>query len=76
MNSAECLDYIVLHEMLHMLERTHGRRFVQRLDDAMPQWRQVRDLLNDLPAGHASWNDETSVLTTGGNQSSSLAALP
>lgn len=65
---SECLDYIVLHEMLHMLERTHGRRFVQRLDEAMPQWRQVRDLLNGLPAGYERWDEadrERQPLTVG-----------
>jgi predicted metal-dependent hydrolase len=47
----ECLDYIVLHELAHLRERTHSDRFFALLDHGMPQWRDVRRLLNDLPLG-------------------------
>jgi hypothetical protein len=52
----ECLEYIVLHEMVHLLERTHGPRFVALMDQLMPQWRQTRTLLNRLPARHEEWS--------------------
>jgi predicted metal-dependent hydrolase len=52
----ECLDYIVLHEMVHLLEPTHGPKFVNRMDRFMPNWRATRDLLNSLPARHERWN--------------------
>ena len=52
----ECLEYIVVHEMVHLLERTHGARFVARMDRVMPDWRERRDLLNRLPVGHQWWS--------------------
>jgi len=52
----ECLEYIVVHEMIHLLERTHGERFVSILDDCLPRWRQRRDSLNRLPVRHEHWS--------------------
>ena len=52
----ECLEYIVLHEMVHLLEPTHNTRFARLLDDFMPQWRQYRDILNGLPVRHERWS--------------------
>jgi len=51
----ECLEYIVVHELAHLLERRHNERFVELLDAKMPQWRQYRDLLNGLPLAHEEW---------------------
>jgi predicted metal-dependent hydrolase len=45
----ECLDYVVLHELAHLRERTHSPEFFALLDHSMPQWREVRRMLNDLP---------------------------
>ena len=45
----ECLNYVVLHELAHLRERTHSATFFALLDQAMPSWREVRRLLNDLP---------------------------
>lgn len=42
------LEYVLLHEMAHLRYPDHGARFIALLDDAMPQWREVRRLLNDL----------------------------
>ena len=42
----ECLDYVVLHELAHLRERTHSAEFFALLDQGMPQWREVRRLLN------------------------------
>ena len=53
---AACLEYIVLHEMVHLLEPTHGPRFVALMDRFMPGWRDTRNLLNQLPARHERWN--------------------
>src|SRR5205823_4452984 len=52
----ECLDYLVLHEMVHLLERKHGPQFVALMDRHMPDWREVRALLNRLPARHEAWD--------------------
>jgi predicted metal-dependent hydrolase len=44
-----CLDYIVLHELAHLIVRTHDERFVKILDKHMPDWRLRRELLNRTP---------------------------
>lgn len=51
----ECLEYIVLHEMVHLLEPTHNARFTRLLDHFMPQWQHYRDTLNGLPVRHERW---------------------
>jgi len=51
----ECLEYIVVHELAHLRERTHGPRFVAIMDRMLPNWRETRELLNRLPARHESW---------------------
>jgi predicted metal-dependent hydrolase len=50
-----CLEYLVVHEMIHLLEPTHNARFVGLMDGAMPQWRIVRERLNRLPVRHEAW---------------------
>ncbi len=51
----ECLEYIVVHEMVHLLERTHNDRFVALMDKFMPKWRFHRDELNRFPVKHEDW---------------------
>jgi hypothetical protein len=51
----ECLDYIVVHEMVHLLEPTHNSRFTALMDLYMPTWRFHREVLNRLPVRHQSW---------------------
>lgn len=51
----ECLEYLVVHEMVHFLEPTHNDRFVALMDRFMPNWRSRRDLLNSLPVRHEEW---------------------
>jgi predicted metal-dependent hydrolase len=51
----ECLEYIVVHEMAHMLEPTHNVRFIALMDRFMPNWRLRRDHLNQLPVRHEQW---------------------
>ena len=51
----ECLEYIVVHEMAHLLEPTHNTRFVSLMDQFMPQWRIYRDVLNQLPLRQVTW---------------------
>ena len=45
----QCLEYIVVHEMMHLLEPTHNARFIALMDRFMPQWQERRQLLNRLP---------------------------
>lgn len=49
----DCLDYILLHELVHLREPTHGPGFIQTMDRLMPQWRDRRDELNRLPVRDA-----------------------
>jgi hypothetical protein len=51
----ECLEYIVVHEMVHLLEPTHNARFVGLMDRLLPQWRFRREQLNRLPLRHEAW---------------------
>jgi predicted metal-dependent hydrolase len=50
-----CLEYIVVHEMAHLIERTHNRRFTQLMDDLLPDWRTRRSDLNESPLPHEEW---------------------
>ncbi len=51
----ECLEYIVVHEMTHLLEPTHNARFISLMDQFMPKWRFYKDELNKLPVRHENW---------------------
>jgi len=53
--SPECLEYVIVHELVHLLEPTHNQRFVALMDKFMPQWRQFRDELNRQPLSHQEW---------------------
>lgn len=44
-----CLEYVVVHEMAHLLERSHGPRFVAILDKHLPTWRRSKDALREFP---------------------------
>ncbi|WP_151448965.1 M48 family metallopeptidase [Lacisediminimonas profundi] len=52
----ECLEYIVVHELVHMLEPSHNVRFVGLMDRFMPKWQSHRQLLNSLPVRQESWD--------------------
>ena len=51
----QCLEYIIVHEMVHLLERHHNDRFAACMDNFMPQWRLHRAELNRGPLGHETW---------------------
>lgn len=51
----QCVEYILVHELTHLLERHHNERFTGLMDSHMPQWRQYRDMLNKAPLGHEDW---------------------
>jgi len=50
-----CLEYVILHEMVHLLERHHNERFLYYMDTFLPNWKQIRTELNNLPVSHADW---------------------
>ena len=52
---ARCLEYVVVHELVHLLERNHGDRFKALMDRYLPAWRGCREELNQAPLGHTPW---------------------
>ena len=50
-----CLEYIVVHEMIHLLEPTHNERFRALMEQFMPKWQFYREELNRLPVRHEEW---------------------
>ena len=52
----ECLEYIVVHELVHLLEPTHNARFVALMDRFMPKWQFHRQVLNRLPVRRETWS--------------------
>lgn len=53
----DLLEYIVVHEMVHLIDPKHGPRFVDLLDQHYPTWREARLELNELPLTAESWRD-------------------
>lgn len=51
----ECLEYIVVHELVHLLEPSHNNRFVSLMDKYMPRWRFHKEELNRMPTSHVNW---------------------
>ena len=47
----DLLEYVIVHEMLHLIEPRHGERFRELLDRYYPTWREARRELNELPLG-------------------------
>jgi len=53
---AECLEYILVHEMVHLIVRRHDDRFTSLMDRHSPNWRLVRQTLNAAPLAHTNWD--------------------
>jgi len=52
---SECLEYIVVHELVHLLEPTHNSRFIALMEQYLPKWKFYREELNRLPVRHENW---------------------
>ncbi len=52
---APCLEYIVVHELAHLIEKSHGERFVALMDKHLPQWRVRQQELKEAPLAHEVW---------------------
>ena len=52
----QCLEYIIVHELVHLLERHHNDNFLALMNATLPQWRSRRSELNAAPLGHATWS--------------------
>ena len=55
----DCLAYMVVHEMTHLVERNHGERFSRLMDRYLPDWRARREQLNGAPLAHEEWDRAT-----------------
>ncbi len=50
-----CIEYIIVHEMVHLLERNHNDKFIAYMNHYLPTWRQLKKDLNKLPVSHVDW---------------------
>ena len=50
-----CLEYILVHELVHLHEKNHNDRFIKLMNEFMPKWRLHRNELNSLPIVHNDW---------------------
>jgi predicted metal-dependent hydrolase len=48
----ECLEYIILHELVHLVEKRHNERFISFMDNYMPMWREIKSTLNMQTLDH------------------------
>ena len=53
--SPQCLEYVLVHEMVHLMERSHNEQFVALMDRFLPSWRSCREELNRAPLGYEDW---------------------
>jgi len=53
----DLLEYVVVHEMVHLIEPTHSERFVAILGEHYPTWREARAELNELPLAAQAWRE-------------------
>jgi predicted metal-dependent hydrolase len=51
-----CISYVVLHEVIHLIEKKHSEKFIGILGSLMPNWNAIRDELNVYPLSHTNWN--------------------
>jgi predicted metal-dependent hydrolase len=50
-----CIEYIVVHEMVHFKERNHNDKFVSLMNNYLSEWKYLKNELNQLPVSHANW---------------------
>ena len=53
----DLIEYVVVHEMVHIIEPTHSERFISILSDNFPRWREARAELNELPLAAEEWRE-------------------
>ena len=52
----QCLEYLIVHELAHLIQRHHNDNFISLMDEHLPQWRLYRQELNCAPLAHESWS--------------------
>jgi predicted metal-dependent hydrolase len=53
----DLLEYVIVHEMVHLLEPTHSERFISILQQHYPTWREARAELKELPLSAEAWRE-------------------
>ena len=53
----DLIEYVVVHEMLHLIETKHSEHFIELLSTNLPAWREARAELNELPLGAEKWRE-------------------
>jgi len=54
--SIESIEYVLVHEMVHLIERNHNKQFIFYMDKLLPKWKDLREELNRSPLGHIDWS--------------------
>lgn len=52
----ECIEYVLVHEMVHLIERNHNETFIAYMDKFLPKWKHLREELNRSALGHVEWS--------------------
>jgi predicted metal-dependent hydrolase len=52
----QCLEYVIFHEIVHLLERKHGEKFTSYMDKFLPMWKSYKEELNRFPLSHQDWS--------------------
>jgi predicted metal-dependent hydrolase len=50
-----CIEYVIVHELLHLIEKKHNERFVALMTNHLPKWRSLKEELNRLMLAHEKW---------------------
>ena len=53
----ECLDYVITHELVHLVEANHTHRFHELVEKYCPAWREANKALKEMPLDHISEGD-------------------
>jgi predicted metal-dependent hydrolase len=53
----DLLEYVIVHELVHLFEPTHSERFMAMLQKHYPTWREARAELNELPLSSEVWKE-------------------
>ena len=52
----DCMEYVLVHELIHLLEPTHNERVRSLMDQYLPPWRMLRTEMNRAPVAHEDWD--------------------
>lgn len=50
-----CIEYVIVHELVHLFEKNHNKQFIAHMDKVLPNWRALKHELNSSPVSHAEW---------------------